>query len=383
MRSRLALLAAFAATLTLTAAHRAPMPDGGLLVAVGERTFWLPLEGDSMRLAWQAPELVVPRSDGWWFVVGAARCGLDIDAAHGGGGIGYDYAFVTRYQALAIARAGMRVDVPLSESMECDVASDTIGKVRAWKYRAALDSAKGDSAKVDLPAPGAPDEPDLDCIDSNQRVTFLSATAMSVEDRYRQTEACAPGGYTTSGTNSVVRIGTDSSIALRPMLAPAVRRKAERQRGNNADGCAFEDTPGRLDDAWIVKRQPGRWVADIWLDGNNACRGGREHELDIPLPRRFTGEPALPVAMSALEKAYPGTMDATVSPSGALIALLSQDTLTVHRLQGTHVGPPLVRVGGMAYGSFVMIRWATPAESLRWTRELPAQVSPTVRVTTH
>ena len=387
MRSTLARLVALAATLTLTAATHAPPPEpeGGLLVGLADgRTLWLERSGDSMRVAWQGPQLVVPRRDGWWVVASAERCGLDIDQAHGGGGIGYDYAFVLRYQQLAIARAGTTVDITFGTAeplMDCGDAARAIDSVRAHKYRVALDSVRGDSSKVaDIPPPGDASEPGMDCVESSETPTFVSATALSVASRYTQTEYCAPGGYATSGSNAVLRFGTDSSIALRPMLTPAVRRKAERARKGDEENCAFKDTPERLDDSWIVRRMKGRWVADLWMDGPNVCRGGSEYEMNLPLPRSFTGEPPLPAPWSALEKAHPGLTDASASPSGAFVMLRDADSLVVHRLRAGRVAEALVRVGGLAYMDVVMLRWATPAEAARWSRELPAIVPPTVRL---
>ena len=396
MRPTIALLHA-ATTLTLalgvaTPAHaQAPRPaapagapEAGLLLGMGDgRTLWLEL-GDSARVAWQAPHLVVPRRDGWWFVASGERCGLDIDNAHGGGGIGFDYAFVLRYQALAIARAGTTAEVVIDTDnalMECDVAATKIDSVRAWKYKVALDSAKGDSSKVErMPAPGAPDEPGMDCVDSRETVTFIGATAISVEERYSQTEHCAPGGYTTSGTNSVARFGTDSGIALRPLLSPALRRRAERNRGGDEESCAFDDSPERLDDSWVVRRAPGRWVADIWLDAPNVCRGGEEHELSLPLPRSFTGERPLPVAWDAFAKRHPGVTDASPSPSGTWVLMQWNDSITVHRVRDGRVGERVARADSVGYASVVMMRWATAAEAARWRRELPALAPPTVRV---
>jgi hypothetical protein len=326
----------------------------------------------------------VPRSDGWWFVASGERCGLDIDNAHGGGGIGYDYAFVLRYQAIALARAGTTADVVIDTDerlMACDVAERKIDSVRAWRYRVALDSVKGDSNKVEsIPAPGAPDEPGMDCVESTEGVTFLSATAMSVEKRYTQTEHCAPGGYATGGSNVVLRFGTDTAIALRPMLAPDVRRRAERSRHPDEESCAMYDEPERLDDSWIVRRAPGRWVADLWLEGPNACRGGLDVELHLPLPRSFTGERPLRMGWEEFAKRHPGVTDASLSASGAWALLRWSDSMTVHRVRAGRVAERVVRVDSTGYGSVVMLRWATAAEAARWGRELPRLEAPRVRV---
>jgi hypothetical protein len=207
----------------------------------------------------------------------------------------------------------------------------------------------------------------------------VSSSAVSIEHRYSQTEFCSPGGYTTSGSNSVTRFDTGKEIPLRPMLPRAVRDSAEKDRGGD-DTCASDDTSERLDDSWIVHRIEGRWVADMFLEGPNACRGGEELELNLPLPQSFTGERALPLSWTALAKTYPYLTDATASPSGSFLAVRISDKLTLYRLRGGVIGEVVGQISGLPAGEMVMIRWATPSEATRWTRELPRLVPPKIRV---
>jgi hypothetical protein len=357
-----------------------PEPEAGLLLGLSNgRTLWIAQEGDSMRVVWETPHLVVPRSDGYWFVVSVERCGVDIDNAHGGGGVPYAYALLDRRQAIGIARAGRTVDIALDERRDCDEATKDVVAARERRYRVALDSAKGDWSKVEIPSANEPVE-SYDCSISSDRVTFLSATAIGVEHRYSQTEYCSPGGYATGGSNSVLQFGTTRQIALRPLLTPSARRDAAKLGGGD-QGCAFDKDPERLDDSWIPKRAEGRWVAVLWLDGPNVCRGGSEYDLNIPLPRSFTGEQASPVRWRALVRENKGLTDAIGSPSGAFVALRVNDSLTIRRVRDSHLAEVVGRVAGLSMYDVAMIRWATPAEAEQWTRQLPTLTPPAVRVT--
>jgi hypothetical protein len=163
------------------------------------------------------------------------------------------------------------------------------------------------------------------------------------------------------------------------MLPHDVREKAEKERGTG-DTCAFNDSPEQLDSAWIVHRFEGQWVADLFLEGPNACRGGQELELHLPLPVSFTGEPPLPKAWDSLAATNPGLTDATVSPSRGLIALRFSDKLIVYRLKNGQIAEAIGTIRRLSSGEFVMIRWASPAEAARWTRDLPSLVPPRIRV---
>ena len=355
--------------------------ESGLLLGLsngrGGRTLWIVRESDSIRLAWQTPHLIVPRAEGYWFVVSGERCHVDLGSSHGGGGLPGGI-FIDRRLAVDIARAGTTVNIPLEYKSDCTQAAKRAYAARARAYRAALKAAGGDSTKVAI---SDQENDGLDCTVGTDQVTFLSATAISIEHRYSQTEFCSPGGYATSGSNSVLRIGTNDPIPLRPLLASDIRENAEKERGGE-EGCAFDDKPERLDDSWIVHRNEGRWVADLFLEGPNACRGGSEYDLNLPLPSTFSGEGPLPMEWNALARDRPGLSDAMASPSGAFIALRAEDSITVHRLRGGKIAERIGRISAPWTDPAVMIRWATPAEAARWSRELPRLVAPKVRVVT-
>jgi hypothetical protein len=366
---------AFAATVALAApASSQTAPEGGLLLGFADgRTFWIVRDSDSIRLAWQTPHLVVPRTDGYWFVESAERCGVDLGSSHGGGGPPGG-AFINRSQAIGYGRAGTTIKIPLGETLNCATAAKRVVAARLREYRAAI-KAGGDSSQMELPTANDP----LDCTVSNDRLTFVSATTISIEHRYSQTEFCSPGGYATSGSNDVLRIDTGAGIPLRPMLPRSVRDSAEKER-TTGETCAFEDSPERLDNAWIVHRFEGHWVADMFLEGPNACRGGQELELNLPLPESFTGERALPASWASLAKAYPYLTDASASPSGSFLAVRIGDKLTVYRLRNGAIGEVVGQISGLSADEIVMIRWATPSEATRWTRDLPRLVAPKIRV---
>ena len=379
---RFALLAAIALCAPLSVHAQPPRAESGLLLGLSDgRTYWMPRDSAGFRLATIVNHLVVPRTDGWWFVASTARCGLDIDSAHGGGGIGYSLAFVLRYQGIAVARAGSAPTIALGDTIPCDAAEARIERERERQYREALAKVNGDTSQVSRG--DYFDAESMDCVDETEAVTFLSSRAVSVARRYRQTEYCSPGGYATSGSNAVARVDTNAALPLRAILSPRVRRETLRAFGTEESCASFEVTSREdvLDTQWIVRRRMGAWVADVWVDGPTACRGGSDIELAVPLPRSFTGDAPLPVAWAALAKAYPDLVDAVASPSGAYVALILPNAIRFHRVRAGRLAEPAGVAGARDdYSRPVMIRWATREEAVRWTRELPRLTPPVARV---
>jgi len=353
-----------------------PPREAGLLVGFDSGgTLWLPLHNESLSLAWRAPYLVVPRPDGYWQVASAGRCSLDIDSAHGGGGIGYSLAFREYWQDLAIARVGEESTIRLSGGDDCAAAEDTIRATRVKQFQDALTAAKGDTSQVMQPRPDE-DEIGLDCIVSTNKVMFVSANAIAMQSTYAQTEACAPGGYTTSFDNVVRGYAPDSPIRLFSLIS---RRALAKAPVTSDGGCAFSDAKS-TDPSWVPRRSSGRWLVSTFIGGPNACRGGEDVEYELPLPQSFTGEPPLPIAWSALQRAYPSLHDASASPSRTLIALLVADTLIVRRVESGKLGAEIGRAALPSGGDAVMYRWATATESAKWSRDLPMLAPPRVRV---
>jgi len=353
-----------------------PVEEAGLLVGFDSGgTLWLAMHNDSVTPAWHAPFLVVPRRDGYWQIGSTARCSLDIDSAHGGGGIGFTFAFREYWQDLGISRAGEASTVTLGGSDDCAAAEARIREVRAKQFQDALKEAKGDTSIVRPPPPGN-DDIGLDCVQQTSTVTFASERAIAIESRYSQTEACAPGGYTTSLDNLVRGFASTTPISLYSVVS---RRELASAPATSEGGCRFSD--GDSTPNWLPRRSNGRWIVTTWSDGPNVCRGGEGAEYDFTLPQSFTGEPPLPIAWAALRRMYPSLRDASAAPSRAFIALVVADTIIVRRIERDRLGREIGRAQCPAAGTTpVMYRWATSVESAKWSRDLPRLAPPRMRI---
>ena len=353
-----------------------PPAEAGLLVALSNgRTTLLAADGDSMRVVATREALVVPDSGGWWFVESVERCTTE----EYGPEDGWKAAFVHSNQVLVVARAGGTGQAAL-QGTDCGEAARQVTAARERRYRAALVAARGDSSRLEV---GEEEDDGYECRVATERVTWLSPAAISVERRDTQTPACHPmGSTTTSGLNAVTRLGAGTPVALRSLLSPPVRAASERAFAT-AEGCTFDDdrSPELMDHAWAVHRAGGAWVADLWIDGPNACRGMHDIDLSVPLPASFTDAGTLPVPFDTLRARRPAVRDAAAAPSGTLVALLEGDTLAVVRVRDHALARTLVRVPGAGNANFLMLRWAGEAEVARWGRELPALRAPRIVVT--
>jgi hypothetical protein len=235
----------------------------GLLLGFADGpTLLFASDGDSVRVAAHVPHLIVPRTDGYWFVVEAERCAVDSTRSPHGG-LDYPQAYRDRRHGIAVTRAKEAV-IELEVLDDCADAAQSVAALNERFHREYMASRAADSAQVYEPSGDG-----IDCTEETQSVTFVTAEAIAVERRYSQTEHCSPGGYATGGANSVLRLGTAEQIPLRPLLSTRDRAKQEEHRQSDDESCAFDDNPERLDDSWSVYRSEGRWAVRLWLEGPN------------------------------------------------------------------------------------------------------------------
>ena len=352
----------------------------GLLVGLSSgKTLWIAPQGAAMRLVATKANLLVPRADGFWWVGTARRCRVE---ASGG-----DWVEVTDFvgseEALFVTRAGQPARVTLGGG-PCDEAEQETLRRRAARARAAADSAAGgDPALRDsLVADATERQPDgLACSVERRTVTFVSPSAIAVEERNSATEYCSPAKYYTSGENTVIRFASNERLPLRSLLSASQRAAVEKEFAESG-GCGFEDelTVDRVDSSWAVRRAEGAWVTSFWVNGPIVCRGGLDLELAVPLPASFTGDAPLPVAWAELRRQVPNARDAAGSPAGAHLAVLVADTLSVVRVRRGSIGEPVVKIPVEWTDEFVMLRWTSATEVAQWNRTIPALPEPVVLV---
>ena len=367
------LLASFASSRGLRAQSQAA--ESGLLLGLATgRTLWIPTpSGSSMQLAWPSQYLIAPQRNGYWFVVSVERCEIDSSES-----AEYHLPWVSRSRRIAVVRPGALATVTLEQTTDCQTVESRVLAERERRYRSELASVGGDSGKVDLPKPLATTDADFDCATNTEDVRFLSGTAIGLERRYGDNEYCNPGLFTGDGSNIVWRLGTQRQIRLRPFLSPNAIRYIVRHADD--DACGPHSHARAIDDNWAPRRKNGRWVVSIWRSVPNICGNGSEQDFDTPLPLAFTSDSTIPPdEWKALESEIPGLRDASLSPSGSLLATIVMDTLMIRRMREGRPAELVGRVGGVT-GDVVMYRWATPDEARRWTVELPGLEAPRVKV---
>lgn len=340
--------------------------DGVLLGLTSGRTLWIAWPNDAARLVTEKPHLVVPRNDGMWWAGVVARCTV------GEGGFGWveDTIFVDRVDAVFVTRAGGEARVTL-DGTTCDAAEQEVLELRTRR--------RGDTPRDSATLEEGRLTPEtLYCNIYSRRITFASPTVLSVEGRNSGTEFCSPAKYSTSGANRVTEFTSPTRVAVRPLLSKEASARLEQLLADPDD--PVESPGGRVDSTWTIRRQQGAWVAQMWIDGPIAARGGYETEDGEPLPQSFTGDAPLPLPWSEVVRQLPNARDAIASPSGNHLVVHRADSLLIVRMNGGELGRVMLRVHIGYDDELAMVRWATPDETRRWNAELPALEPPKVRV---
>ncbi len=354
---------ALAGLVSITAAACAPAtrPQGALVGLTSGRTLWIAWPNDTARVVTEKPHLLVPRDDGMWWAGVVSRCVVE----EGGGGWVEDTIFIGRTDRVFVTRVGEEARVEL-DGAPCDEVEREVLDLRTR------------ARKEEGEEPLNPET--FYCSIYSRRITFASPTVLSIEGRNIGTEFCSPAKYSTSGSNVVREFTSLTRIPLRPLLSKEVSARLEGYF-TDSDGTGFpaENPGGRVDSTWAMARQQG-WVAQMWIDGSIAARGGYETEEGEPLPHSFTGDAPLPIAWTELVRQVPNAGDAVASPTGDYILVRKADSLMLFRPTNQQLGQPLLSVHIGYEGSFAMVRWATPDETRWWNATLPSLEPPTVRV---
>lgn len=356
-------------TLVAACAPAGGAQDGVLIGLTSGRTLWIAWPNGTARLVTEKPHLLVPRDDGMWWVGVVTRCTV----GEGGGGWVEDSIFVHRTDAVFVTRAGEEGSVSL-DGTDCDAAEREVAELGARERQ----DTPPDTTTIE-------EEPfsaeTLYCTINSRRITFASPTVLSIEGRHSSTEFCSPAKYYTSGDNVVREFASGERIPLRPLVSKDVSARLE-QYFTDTLGCGFtdENPGGRVDSSWVIRRQRGAWVAELWIEGPVVCRGGQETEDGEPLPHSFTGDSPLPLEWSELVRSTPNAAAAAASPSGRYIVVQKADSLLLFRSSARQLGSPMLRVHIGYYEELAMVRWATRDEARRWNATLPALQPPRVQV---
>jgi hypothetical protein len=357
----------------------------GLLVGLSsQRTLWISSTDGALRLVADKPYLLVPRTDGFWWVGTVNRCfaeelngeGMNITEAGG---------FVVSGEELFVTRPRDTAHVVLNGE-DCATAEQKAHEINKRTARAMADSlaAAGDSTALQALATdtaAVQDSEEIYCEIGTRTITFVSPKLISIEKRDRVTEFCSPAKYYESGENRVMPFGDTTNFDLAQVLTHRQRQRVSRDLAGWLNGRELEADSNPMNGlGWAVTRDRGNWVASVFIDGPIVARGGSDMEYRPTLPPSFTGAAPLPISWPKLKKLVPDLRDAASSPSGSHLVLIAGDTLIVAPVNGGVLGKPLIKIGIGPYQDFVMLRWASRSEVLEWNRAIPAVPGPYVEV---
>ena len=345
---------------------RAQSEAGLLLGLESGETLWItPSQDSEFQIAARKTRLLVPRDDGFWWVGTEARCIVD-DLRQGGVNVERGI-WINREEGLFISRAGeqARVDV---EGDPCPGVERKVIKLR--NARARLASHTDSTGSTD----------GLDCGTIKRKVTFVSPTLLSVEERGMLTEFCSPAKYYTWGTNSVTEFGTGKRKALRSVLPESEWANVTEQFSSAGEDEDQEKlTYAEADTSWVLTRVGDKWSAAFWQDGSIAARGGHDLDYTIAIPHELTLDAPLPIPFDAIKTRFPLAVDAFASPSGAYVLVREIHSASLVRVEEGGMSDTVLEFPVDPSQGFVMLRWASPDEAAQWTGAMPSLTEPVVR----
>ena len=352
---RVRTLALLFAVLPVVHASTATGQSGVLLGVAkpgGYETLWI-VRDASKPLHATIPDLLVPRSEGWW------RLGTTPICPTGGPDDEFmDVLWRARADSTPVI-AELCHELPRGE-LPLPLKAD--------------DSAARDSLAKEL----------VRCSWSKIDIKFVSPEYLALGERSGQTEECEPRGGRWYQSYYVSRFNGDSSVALaqfvatnvdsigRSALAREAKQLAKDEMCTNiVEGFKAEELL-EIGSAWYPVRAQGRWRPVLIEQlGTGDCQ--LLPVLDVTLASTLTGHDVLRPSWATLAKQVKRLEDAFTSPRGDLVIVRSGDSLLVHLGTGDHLGK---RIGAIPFPhrEIVMVQWATGRNVARWNDEIGAMM---------
>lgn len=349
------IVVALSVLLLSTARTTGAFAQSGVLVGVaspaGYETLWI-VRDPSRPFHATVPNLLVPRTDGWWRLGTARICPTGPE----------DQSM----QVLWRVRADSAPVIP-------EICHELPrGELSLPIY--AEDSAAIDSLKREI----------IRCSWSELEIKFASPEYLAIGERSGQTEQCEPRGGRWYQSYYVSRFNGDSSLALtqfavakldsvgRLALARAATELAKDEMCRNIVEAFNANELIDVGSAWYPARSGGRWMPVVMQElGTGECQ--LLPMVDVGLTGALTGYDSLHPSWAALARRVRGINDAFSSPNDDLVIMRTGDSLFVHLGGGSPLGR---RIGAMPFREreVVMIQWATGRNVARWDQEIAAML---------
>lgn len=314
------------------------------------QTLWI-VRSDDRPLRATLPDIIVPRSSGFWRVGVAGTC----SDRSGPGGWRIDRIWKVRASVRPVVEGG------------CPVTEASV-----LNYRGVVRDSADTTGVV--------------CAVETTEILFVTGEHIGARTTTSQTEECEPRGSRYDVTPTITKWGRDSALSLGQIVGAsadsAFARAARAATLSASDECEFLVTEGRQEstaesiDDWFVARDRGRWRAFAY-DHVYGSECDFESGIDLSLPSAFTGHDSLLPSWRAISASVPAATDAFASPSGDLVVVMAPDSLLAFESDGVRLGRRLLAIP-LAHERIVMAQWALGRHVARWDREV-AVLRPSLR----
>jgi hypothetical protein len=331
----------------------------------------------------ELPDLVVPRSDGFW------RVGV--------------HTYCQPPDNWTIATEDVLIAVPVSKRpavKEGLIPCEQAKGIAEEKYRQLVSKKNGSNKDdVDL-AMAKADGPAYQCDSVEITIEFLNPFYVSLSNGYETLCGVHPDGRVDYGVwrlDSLDQPGVSLSSIFGEKAADAYVSLAKQALVDNANDPFQSDVgrtkppktyrtdqsleelsmgdsgcfPGDVNDReWYISRHEGRWIEQGGIFTHRLC-GVVEFPLRSKMFTWSVIDKSVPLDMKWLRSLLPNARDAFWSPRKDLLVVLTKnDSLSVFKPVGEKIGRPLLTLPLTQQEVPVMAEWALGAGVERWTREL-------------
>ena len=110
----------------------------------------------------------------------------------------------------------------------------------------------------------------------------------------------------------------------------------------------------------IVPRDDGYW----WTGAESRC-------AKTGIPQEFTASGPLPIPLEIIKQRFPSVVEVFTSPSGAFLLVREPRTVFLVRLEEGGISDTMLEIPADPDLGFVMMRWASTDEAVRWNTVIP------------